>query len=100
MDPVGITNASTTKARKMKARMNATRIDSTVSLALPSSALDARRAAAAAAAGGGGRPGVDCAEAVEALLSDRRTGSAAEERPQALAHRPQVFRRQRAVVAG
>src|SRR5829696_7883960 len=53
MEPVGMTNASTTKARKMKARMNATRIDSTVSLALPSSLPDARRAAATAAAGVG-----------------------------------------------
>src|SRR5687768_16422051 len=36
IEPVGMTNASTTNARKMKARMNATRIDSTVSLTLPS----------------------------------------------------------------
>ena len=34
MDPVGMTNASTTNARKMNARMKATRIDSIVSLTL------------------------------------------------------------------
>jgi hypothetical protein len=34
IEPVGMTNASTTKARKMNARMNATRIDSIVSLTL------------------------------------------------------------------
>src|SRR2546428_14175043 len=37
IEPVGMTNASTTKARKMNARMKATRIDSTVSFAPPSS---------------------------------------------------------------
>src|SRR5262249_13490065 len=37
IDPVGITNASTTNPRKMNARINATRIASTVSLMLPSS---------------------------------------------------------------
>src|SRR4051794_36520839 len=36
IDPVGMTNASTTNARKMKARMNATRMDSIVSLTFPS----------------------------------------------------------------
>src|SRR3954468_10553305 len=34
IDPVGMTNASTTKARNTNARMNATRIDSSVSLTL------------------------------------------------------------------
>src|SRR6266700_2913561 len=38
MEPVGMTNASTTNARKMNARMKATRIDSTVSLTLLSCA--------------------------------------------------------------
>src|SRR4051812_3507409 len=36
IDPVGITNASTTNARKMNARMNAIRIDSSVSFTPPS----------------------------------------------------------------
>src|SRR4051812_25239064 len=36
IDPVGMTNASTTNARKTNARMKATRIDSIVSLMLPS----------------------------------------------------------------
>src|SRR5687767_15315859 len=36
IDPVGMTKASTTNARKMNARMKATRIDSIVSLTLPS----------------------------------------------------------------
>ena len=36
IDPVGMTNASTMNARKTNARMNATRIDSIVSLTLPS----------------------------------------------------------------
>src|SRR5215204_5623620 len=36
IEPVGMTNASTTNPRKMNARMNAIRIDSIVSLMLPS----------------------------------------------------------------
>src|SRR6476646_2199357 len=36
IDPVGMTNASTMNARNTNARMNATRIDSIVSLTLPS----------------------------------------------------------------
>src|SRR3954471_9641927 len=40
MEPVGMTKASTVNARKMNARMNATRIDSSVSLTLLSLGCD------------------------------------------------------------
>src|SRR4051812_13817989 len=40
IDPVGMTNASTTNARKMNAKMNATRIDSIVSLTFVSELSD------------------------------------------------------------
>src|SRR5262249_52335943 len=57
IDPVGMTKASTTKARKIKARMKATRMDSRVSLTLLASvspALPRRAGAGGLIAGVGG----------------------------------------------
>src|SRR4051794_31740733 len=65
IEPVGMTNASTTYARKMKARMNATRIDSMVSLMFPS--LDSAGVSVVFFAGAapGFRAGIGAAAGVE-----------------------------------
>src|SRR6185503_19333500 len=66
IEPVGMTNASTTNARKMKARMKATRIDSSVSFTLPWSCLC--RCAGLAATGADGLGGEDVAGVMLQLM--------------------------------
>src|SRR5687767_5287885 len=124
IDPDGMTNASTTNARKMNARMNATRIDSTVSLALPSSYVVARAGAAVAggvagaanaevgAAAGVSVIGADRSETVRQRVVARgshwrcRASSATpsarllKDPPQPVADPLELFRRERLVGAG
>src|SRR5437868_14699278 len=60
IEPVGMTNASTTNARKMNARMNATRIDSSVSFTLLSRTADTGLTGFAGPDGAGGGVGGYC----------------------------------------